>query len=98
MNTEIKSKPLNIFGLRRVKFCPPYFESVTVSLTYNLTTALENWIEEHTSGRYFIGAGLSLNKDNNTTIRMLNRNQIKIAFENNKDMCYFLLACPHLKY
>jgi len=52
--------PLNVLDARRVDFCPPYFESTTISPTYNLAKALDEWIYENLSGRYYIGNAVDL--------------------------------------
>lgn len=96
MDKHLKVNPLNVFGMRRVIFCPPHFESVSVELMYNMGRSLEAWIEEHTSGRYYIGQKIDSN------IFETNRKKVKystiVSFETSKDLSYFLLACPHLKY
>jgi hypothetical protein len=96
MDKKIKINPLNVFGMRRAKFCPPHFESVNVDLTYNMSRALQSWIDEHTTGRYFIGSKLD------PSFKGFGGGKVKystnIAFENSKDLSYFLLACPYLKY
>jgi hypothetical protein len=96
MDKKIKINPLNVFEMRRTKFCPPHFESVNVDMTYNMVRALESWIDENTAGRYFIGSRIEPN------IRASSGSRVKystsVAFENSKDLSYFLLACPYLKY
>jgi hypothetical protein len=84
--------PLNVFGARRVDFCPPYFQSITVELTYNLLKALDDWIYENLSGRYYIGKSVELENDGPV------KQKIKISFENPTEVSYFVLACPYLKY
>ena len=96
MDKKIKINPLNVFGMRRTKFCPPHFESATVELTYNMSRALESWIEEHTAGRYYIGSKIDPTFKGFSTTRV--KYSTIVAFENSKDLSYFLLACPYLKY
>jgi len=87
-----KVNPLNVLGLRRVEFCPPYFESTTIIPSYNLNSAIDEWIYSNLSGKYYIG----LIVDTSTTSGL--KQKMNIAFENPKEMSYFMLACPHLKY
>lgn len=96
MDKKIKINPLNVFGMRRTRFCPPHFESANVEMTYNMTRALESWIDENTSGRYFIGSKVEPNMRGNSGSRI--KYSTSVAFENSKDLSYFLLACPYLKY
>ena len=97
MDKKGKINPLSVFGMRRVSFCPPHFESANVDLTYNLSRVIESWIDENTKGRYYLGQRV-IDSDN----RDLGRRKIKyvttVSFENSKDLSYFLIACPYLKY
>ena len=84
--------PLDVLGLRRVKFCPPHFATIDVQRKYNIDKAMCDWIEDNLSGRYFFGNSLGFKEDNgiNQTAR--------IGFEQEKELSFFMLACPHLKY
>lgn len=90
-----KINPLNVLKMRRVDFCPLHFETITISLAYNLSNVLNEWIFENLSGRYYIGDTIELTTDNASP--QLHK-KIKIGFENNKELSYFMLACPLLKY
>jgi hypothetical protein len=92
MVKTLEPNPLNVFEIRRVKYCPPYFESIYIPLTYNLQESIDRWIEVNLKGRYYVGKGVSL-IDNK-----IEKNLIKVGFESQKEMSYFVLACPHLKY
>jgi len=87
-----KVNPLNVLEIRQVDFCPSYFETVTISPRYNLIESIKDWIVTHLSGRFFIGQTIGL--DQHEAIET----QIKIGFEEKKELSYFMLACPHLKY
>lgn len=86
------ANPLNVFEVRRVPHPPPHFEYVSVPLTYNLEESINKWINSHLKNRYYIGKNVSLDKDNSLGP------VVTIGFEEKKDMSYFMLACPHLKY
>lgn len=88
-----KINPLNVLEARRVNFCPPYFNSATFATGYNLEKALNDWIYENLTGRYYIGKSVTLDSKVNSQ-----KLSIKIAFENSSEMSYFMLACPLLKY
>lgn len=83
---------LNIFDLRKASSLPPYFESVSIPYTYNIENALNKWIYKNLKGRYFIGKGLDIDRSN--TVNTV----LKVGFEDGKEMAYFMLACPLLKY
>ena len=84
--------PLTVLDMRRVSFCPPHFETVTLGRRYNMEQAICSWIENKLTGRYFFGTNVTLDEDNNISV------VYTAGFENGKDLSYFTLACPYLKY
>ena len=91
----IKNKtpnPLNVFEVRQVKSAPPHFEYVNLPMKYNLEESLIKWIKQNLKNRFYTGKNVSLDSDNKLT------QVLTIGFEETKDMSYFMLACPHLKY
>lgn len=91
-----KIKPLNVFNARRTEFCPPYFESVTVSSSFRTNKMLEEWIYANLAGRYYFGTCLEI-EDDNAKSKNQYRIKVKIAFEETRELNFFLLACPVLK-
>ena len=84
---------LNFFGARRLSVAAPHFEYIELPIVrYNLEQSICDWIEKHTKGRYFAINKSSL--DSNNQIKKV----IKIGFEDGKELSYFTLACPILKY
>lgn len=90
--TDYKINHLNVLEVRKVDFCPPYFETLTIAPGYNLLDVINDWIYTNLKGKYYIGQTVGLNKEDAIV------NVLKIGFENKKEMSYFMLACPHLKY
>lgn len=91
----IKDKPVNtleILDLRQVNFPPPHFEYITLPMKFNLEDSLAKWINKNLKKRFFVGKSLGLDKKNSRSI------QLTVGFEDSKEMSYFMLACPHLKY
>ena len=84
-----KINPLEVFKVRRVEFCPPYFEQHTFPTRYNLSQAMIEWIEHNMAGRFYIGSALELDDQSNI------RSSTKVAFEKLSEMSYFMLACPY---
>ena len=84
--------PLDILDKRRVGFCPPHFANVTVPRRYNLEQAICDWIADALSGRFFFGSAIVLDEHNNLS------HVYQIGFESKKELSFFMLACPHLKY
>jgi len=79
---------LDFFGIRELRTFPKHFDFVTVEMRYNLEDSIRKWIKHNLKGRFYIGR--SLNDDFNPIL--------KIGFESHKELSYFMLACPHLKY
>lgn len=86
---------LNFFNLRKLKVPAAHFEFIVIPMTYNIEDALSRWIVEHLKGRYYVGKALSI-KNQNTGNQITTC--IKVGFEDPKELSYFTLACPHLKY
>lgn len=84
--------PLNVFEVRRVKSAPPHFEYLSIPLTYNIEDSINKWILQHLSGRFYVGKSVELDRANKIVT------VIKVGFEENKELSYFMLACPILKY
>ena len=91
----IKNKtpnPLNVFEVRQVKSALPHFEYVNLPMKYNLEESLIKWIKQHLRHRFYAGKNVSLDSENKLV------QVLTVGFEETKDMSYFMLACPHLKY
>jgi len=89
-NKKINS--LNVFEVRQVKSAPPHFEYVNLPMKYNLEESLVKWIKQNLKNRFYTGKNISLDSDNKLV------QVLTVGFEETKDMSYFMLACPHLKY
>lgn len=87
-----KVNPLDFLELRRLRYLPPSFESIQVPLKYNIESSYVKWIHEHLKGRFFVGK--TIGTDEEDKIATL----ITVGFENHKELSYFTLACPYLKY
>ena len=83
---------LNYFDIRQLKVAPPHFEYITLKQNYNLEDAITKWITKNLKGRFFIGKKVDLDKENAVSTL------INLGFEDPKELSYFMLACPLLKY
>jgi hypothetical protein len=61
-------------------------------MKYNLEDSLIKWVKQHLKHRFYIGKNVNLDSDSKLT------QVLTVGFEETKDMSYFMLACPHLKY
>jgi len=71
---------------------PPYFESITIPYTYNIEDSLNKWIGKNLKGRYYVSKSVDLDSKNQMNTH------IKVGFEEGRELAYFMLACPLLKY
>ena len=85
--------PLNFFGVRRLKVPPPHFETMYFAMnTYNLEDTIVKWIDKNLKSRFYVGKKTILDSSKQYS------QTLQIAFEDPKELSYFSLACPHLKY
>lgn len=76
--------PLNIFGLRRLDYCPPHFETVVFDLRTQ-EKEITDWIYEHLDGRFFFGEHYLI--DDNSRVQQ----SYKVGFETHSEASYFAL-------
>jgi len=57
-----------------------------------MKSALEKWIENNLKSRFYIGKAVSLDESNKMQYN------VRIGFEESRELSYFMLACPYLKY
>jgi hypothetical protein len=85
-----KVNPLNVLDLRRVRFPAHHFIYFSIQkFNQSFVKQLDRWISFNMNGRYYIGQGIEL-YDNQLTF------VTKIGFEQEKELSYFKLACPHI--
>jgi hypothetical protein len=84
--------PLNFFEIRRASIAPPYFEYIVLPTRYNLENTLVKWIEQNLQGKFYVGRAIVLNSQDSAD------SVTKVGFEEVKELSYFTLACPFLKY
>ncbi len=88
----MKLNPLSICNKRKVNFLPVHFSKFEISNgDIFFDHMLEDWIETKLSGRYAIANSPSISKDNKVT------NATFVAFEDSKELTYFMLAYPNLR-
>lgn len=88
-----KANRLNFYGVRKAPSAPAHFDYITIPLHYNLERSMDKWIHDNLKGRYYIGRTLKIDPINRGISEVL-----YIGFEEPKELSYFTLACPHLKY
>lgn len=79
--------PIDVLKKRQVKFLPVHFSKIKLDrfmLDYNI----EKWIKSKLKGRYFLGNVSDVDKSNKLKVFTI------IGFEDQKELTYFMLACP----
>lgn len=87
-----KPNALDFYGLRQPQNAPRHFEYINIPIQYNLENTIKRWIVSHLKGRFFVGKTAIFTKNNKI------EEYLQIGFEDSKELSYFTLACPHLKY
>ena len=72
---------------------PPWFEYISIPYTYNIEESLNKWIRKNLKGRYYVGVTVDIKTETDKVETLL-----KVGFEDSKEMSFFMLACPLLKY
>jgi hypothetical protein len=78
--------------MRQVESAPPHFDYINLPVKYNLEQSLTKWIKKNCKNRFYVNRNVALDGQR----KMIT--VITVGFEENTDMSYFMLACPHLKY
>lgn len=82
--------PLDVLQQRKLRTIAPHFSSLGISDT-ELFDGVEEWVKTKLKGRYYICKKPTIDKSGNL------RSSCVIGFEDQKELTYFMLACPHLR-
>ena len=86
--------PLEVLNKRVLSHIPPHFAKFKIEDRglFNFGgDNLENWIRVRLKGRYAIAKQPAIDKDGHLKTATF------VAFEDQKELTYFMLACPHLR-
>tara|TARA_B100000900_G_scaffold415590_1_gene446108 strand:+ start:5607 stop:5885 length:279 start_codon:yes stop_codon:yes gene_type:complete len=91
MKKPFKSpNPNDFFQIRKLKFEAPHLEYIDLPFKYNIENSLEKWITDNCKNRFYIKKTMAIADKQSFKLR--------VGFEDPKEMSYFVLACPLLKY
>jgi hypothetical protein len=82
--------PIEVLKQRKLTTVPVHFKKIAVSDS-EIWDGLEEWVKKKLKGRYFISRQPSIDKSGNL------RSTNFIGFEDQKELTYFMLACPLLR-
>ena len=91
MNVKLLN-PQDYFKIRKLKHASPHLATIDLPVKYNIQTAIETWISSNLKNRYFIGKSVGLTKSNAV------EQVLRVGFEDPKELSFFVLTCPLLKY
>tara|TARA_B100000085_G_scaffold265332_1_gene273013 strand:+ start:29 stop:307 length:279 start_codon:yes stop_codon:yes gene_type:complete len=91
MNVKLLN-PQDYFNIRKLNHQSPHLATIDLPLKYNIQNAIETWISSNLKNRYFIGKSVGLTKSNAV------EQVLRVGFEDPKELSFFVLACPLLKY
>ena len=84
--------PLEVLNKRSLSHIPPHFAKLKVDDGgHFLSGNIESWVRTRLRGRYSIAKLPSIDKDGYLKTATF------VAFEDQKELTYFMLACPHLR-
>lgn len=85
--------PLTVLGARTLSWIPPHFAKIPITMTaWDASENIKNWIEQKLVGRFSI---VSSPQIENTTGKL--KISTFVGFEDEKELTYFMLACPHIR-
>jgi hypothetical protein len=87
----IDLNPLDALKQRKMKFLPVHFVKTKLSEIHMFDDEVEQWVRSKLKGRYFISKVPSL--DQNGKLKSIPI----LGLEDQKEMTYFMLACPHIR-
>jgi hypothetical protein len=83
--------PIDVLKQREVKTLPPHFVKVQLSSGDLFDNNIKDWISVKLKGRFCIIKYPAINSDGQL------KSSTFAAFEDQKELTYFMLACPHLR-
>lgn len=87
----VELNPIDVLKRRELKILPPHFLKIKLTDSISYIDEVQCWVKSRLKGRYCIIQTPLVNasgKIQSTTV---------VAFEDQKELTYFVLACPHLR-
>jgi hypothetical protein len=87
----IEYNPLDILKKRSLQTMPPHFGKIKIADVSFVEDEIEGWIRTKLKGRYAIVKLPTIGSDSKL------KSSIFAGFEDQKELTYFMLACPYLR-
>lgn len=82
--------PIDVLKQRKLKTLPPHFSKIKIS-EFELFEGIEDWIQSKLKGRFCIVKHPFIDANGHL------KSSLFIGFEEQKELTYFMLACPILR-
>lgn len=82
---------LDVIVKRRLDFIAPHFAKIKIGDKDYFDSDVESWIKVTLRGRYSVALLPATNHEGHLKLALF------AAFEDQKELTYFMLACPHLR-
>jgi len=82
---------LDVVKCRKIDYVPVHFAKIKISDKTHIDDQIEHWVANRLKGRYCIYSAPSINH-----LGAMNTSSF-LAFEDKKELTYFILACPFLR-
>jgi hypothetical protein len=82
--------PLDVLNKRKLSFVPKHFAQIEIK-SYERLDEVDSWIKNNLKGRYALSKIPKISKEGPL------KTAIIAAFEDQKEITYFMLACPYLR-
>ena len=92
MIVKNKVSAQDFFEIRRLSYETSHLTTIDLPHTYNMESAISKWIDINLKKRYYLKKSVGLTRENKIDT------VLRAGFEDPKELSYFVLACPHLKY
>jgi len=87
----IDLNPLDALKQRKLRFVPPHFVKAKIPESFVWDNSVENWVTTKLKGRYCITRFPIIDETGKL------RSTSILALEDQKEMTYFMLACPYTR-
>jgi hypothetical protein len=82
--------PLDVLNKRKLSFVPRHFVQTEIK-AYERHDEIDSWIKNNLKGRYAYTKIPKISKEGPLKTSTI------VAFEDQKEITYFMLACPYLR-
>jgi len=83
--------PIDVLNQREMKVLPPHYSKIQISDGDLLDGKIKNWVRTRLQGRFCMLRTPSIDQNGNL------KSSTFLAFEDHKELTYFVLACPYLR-